>query len=294
MENTYVKDILKKIRNYEIRIRKAVNQQMHGDFRSVFKGSGIEFDDVREYQYGDDVRTIDWNVSAKGHGTFIKTFKEEKEQTVYFLIDISASQDIGKEGQKKIDIAKEIAGVLTMSAIKEMNQVGYFTFTDTKEKYIKPGKGIGFGYELISMLYKYQPKSLKTDLNKALSYILNVVKKRSVFILISDFIDDNYQKNLQSLANKHDLVVIHLSDRREQRIPKMGIIPVFDKESKKTIWINTSSADFRNNITFKFNQSKNTLQDICKKSNASYLQIFTNEDYVTKLIKLFQIRNFRK
>lgn len=289
-----LKTLLKKLRNYEIRIRKAVNQQMHGDFHSVFKGSGIEFDDVREYQYGDDVRTIDWNVTAKGHGTFIKTFKEEKEQSVFFILDVSASQEIGREGFKKIDIAKEICGILTLSALREQNQVGVFCFSDQKEKYIKPGKGIKFGYELISNLYKLTPKSLRTDLNKAISYVLNAVKKRSVIIIISDFIDDNYQKNMQSLANKHDLVVIHLADRREAKLPKLGIIPVFDKESRKTVWINTSSSDFRNSVTHKFRLSKNQLEDLCRKSNSSYLQIFSNEDYVNRLIRLFQVRNVRK
>lgn len=290
MSDINLKELLKKLRNYEIRIRKAVNQQMHGDFHSVFKGSGLEFDDIREYQYGDDVRTIDWNVTAKGHGTYIKTFKEEKEQTVFFLLDVSASQDIGREGMKKIDIAKEILGVLALSALREQNNVGVFCFSDTKEKYIKPGKGMKFAYELISLVYRLKPQSLKTDINKALSYVLNLVKRRSVVILISDFIDENYDKNIKALANKHDLVVIQLSDRREAKLPRLGIIPVFDKENKKTIWINTSSSEFRNNITHKFNLNKNLLQDICKKSNSSYLQIFNNEDYVNKLIKLFQVR----
>lgn len=288
-----IKDLLKKLRNYEIRIRKAVNQQMHGDFHSVFKGSGIEFDDIREYQYGDDIRTIDWNVTAKGHGTFIKTFKEEKEQTVYFILDVSASQDIGKAGLKKIDVAKEICGVLALSALREMNQVGAFCFSDQKEKYIKPGKGIKYGYELILSIFRLQPRSFKTNISKALSYSLNAVKKRSVIILISDFIDDDYYKNLKALANKHDLVVIHLSDRREAKLPKLGIIPVYDKEARRTIWINTSSSEFRRNISNKFVVNKNQLEDICRKSNSSYLQVFTNEDYVTKLIKLFQVRNVK-
>ena len=289
-----LKTLIKKLRNYEIKIRKAVNQQMHGDFHSVFKGSGIEFDDVREYQYGDDVRTIDWNVTAKGHGTFIKTFKEEKEQTVFFLLDVSASQDIGKVGKKKIDIAKEICGVLALSALREQNQVGLFCFSDIKEKYIKPGKGIKYGYEIISILYRLTPKSLKTDLKKAMSYVLNGIKRRSVVIMISDFVDDNYDKSLRALANKHDLVVIHLSDRREAKLPKLGIIPVFDKESRKTIWLNTSSSAFRTGVSQKFILNKNKIEDICKKSNSSYLQIFTSEDYVTKLIRLFQVRNVRR
>ncbi|MDX2190466.1 MAG: DUF58 domain-containing protein [Bacteroidota bacterium] len=294
MANESLRNILKKLRNYEIKIRKAVNQQMHGDFKSVFKGSGIEFDDVREYQYGDDVRTIDWNVTAKGHGTYLKTFREEKEQTVFFLVDVSASQEIGKPGMQKLDLAKEICGVLALSALREQNQVGVFCFSDQKEKYIKPGKGIKFGYELIVNLYKLVPKSLKTDLSKGISYLMNVVKRHSVVIFISDFVDDNYEKNLKMLASKHDLVLIQLSDKREAKFPKLGIIPVYDKESKKTVWINTSSIAFRNKISNRFNITHNNLEDLAKKTNSSFVQIFTNEDYSSKLIRLFQIRRNKK
>ena len=136
-----MKELLKKLRKYEIQIRRALNSQMQGDFRSIFKGSGLEFDDVRSYQYGDDVRSINWNVTAKGHGTYVKTFREEKEQIVYFILDISASQEIGSQGRQKMDIGKEICGILAVSAIKESSQVGLLCYTDQKEKFIKPGKG---------------------------------------------------------------------------------------------------------------------------------------------------------
>ncbi|MDX2195970.1 MAG: DUF58 domain-containing protein [Cytophagales bacterium] len=291
MSDIKLKDVLKKLRSYEIKIRKAVNQNMHGDYHSVFKGSGIEFDDVRQYSYGDDVRNIDWNVTAKGHGTFIKVFKEEKEQVVFFMVDVSASQDIGKDGAKKIDLAKEIAGVLALSAIKEDSRVGAFCFSDQKEKYIKPDKGIKFGYELISNILKLSPKSARTDLSKSILYTLNAIKRRSIIILISDFIDENYMQSFKALANKHDLVAIHLSDRREAKLPGLGIIPLYDKEAKKTIWINSSSSSFKNSVNQQFNNTKSELEKVCRATNSSYLQIFTNEDYVSKLVRLFNLRS---
>lgn len=286
-----MRELLKKLRKYEIRIRKAINTQMQGDFHSVFKGSGLEFDDVRSYQYGDDVRTIDWIVTAKGHGTYVKTFKEEKEQLVYILLDVSASQDIGKEGAKKIDIAKEIAGLLTLSAIKESSQVGLIAFTDQKEKYLKPDKGLKHAYNLISTVFSMVPKSLKTDLNKAIVFSESIIKKRSVIIFISDFIDENFYTNLKGLSRKHDLILIHLSDRKEGRFPRLGIIPLYDKESGKNIWINTSAPSFRKKLNQKFNSTKENLQELCKKNKISYIHVKTNQDYVPELIKLFKIRN---
>lgn len=172
-----MKEILAKLRKYEIQIRKAVNSQMRGDFHSVFKGSGLEFSEVRAYQYGDDVRTIDWNVSAKGHGTFVKIFKEEKEQTVFFMVDVSASQEIGKRNRRKLDITKEICGVLALSAVKEESQVGLYCFTDQKEKYIRPGKGIKQGYQIAVNLFSLQPRSVRTDLARAIRFGLTVREK---------------------------------------------------------------------------------------------------------------------
>jgi uncharacterized protein (DUF58 family) len=226
-----MRELLKKLRNFEIQIRKAINSHMQGDFHSVFKGSGLEFDDVRPYQYGDDIRTIDWNVTAKGHGTFVKTFKEEKEQTVFFILDVSASEEIGSPGKTKVDIGKEICGVLALSATKESSHVGLICYSDVKEKYLKPTKGHSQAYQIISALVNLNPRSLKTNLSKAIAFALNTIKRRSVIILISDFIDEGYFDNLRALARRHDLVVIQISDKRETRLPKLGIIPVLDKES---------------------------------------------------------------
>ena len=286
-----LKELFKKLRKYEIQIRKVVKSQMQGDFHSIFKGSGLEFDDVRAYQYGDDIRRIDWNTSAKGHGTFIKTFKEEKEQTVFFILDVSASQEIGVLGHQKLDIGKEICGVLTLSSIKEASQVGLICFSDQKEKYVKPGKGSKHAYELISTMYRLQPESHHTDLSKAILYALEMIKRRSVIVLISDFLDDDYFHNLKGLARKHDLVIIHLFDKRETRLPSLGIIPLYDKEEGKTVWMNTSSWHFRRSIRKTYMENKDELEKLCRKHQVNYVQIDTDEDYVPKLIKLFKVRN---
>lgn len=286
-----MREIVKKLRKYQIQIRKAINNQMQGDFHSVFKGSGLEFDDVRAYQYGDDSRTIDWNVTAKGHGTFVRTYKEEKEQIVFFLIDVSASQEIGNPGQQKIDIVKEICGVLSLSAVQEQSQVGLICFSDTKEKYVKPGKGEKHAFRFIADLMDLKPKSLKTNISKSILYALNLIKRKSVVILISDFIDEGYEHNLRALASQHDLVVIHISDLRETQLPRLGIVPLLDKESKKTIWTNTSSPAFRGELKNMFEGNQGRLEQFCRKHQANYVNIFTDEDYVPKLIKLFRVRN---
>lgn len=286
-----MKELLKKLRKYEIQIRKAINSQMQGDFRSVFKGTGLEFDDVRPYQYGDDIRTIDWNVSAKGHGMFVKTFREEKEQTVFFILDVSASQDIGAIGKTKVDIGREICGVLSLSAVKESSHVGLICFSDERELYIKPTKGISQAYQIIHGLVHLTPHSLKTNLNKALAFVLNAIKRRSVIILISDFIDEGYLDNLKALARRHDLVMIHLSDMRETKLPKLGIVPVEDKETKKTLWVNTSFSDFRQKISERLNQRKTELQNFSRKHQINFISLDTDEDYIPKLLRLFKVRN---
>ncbi len=286
-----MKELLKKLRRYEIQIRKAINSQMQGDFHSIFKGSGLEFDDVRPYQYGDDIRAIDWHVSAKGHGTFVKTFKEEKEQTIFFILDVSASQNIGSPGKTKFDISMEICGVLALSGAKESSQIGLICFSDEREKFIRPKKGAGQAYEIVSQLEKLRPRSTKTNLAKAISFALNSIKRKSVIVMISDFIDEGFYHNLQSLAHKHDLVIIQISDKRETSLPKLGIIPSLDKESKKTLWINTSFGDFRNRLTSAHTGRQEELMKFSRKHQINYLSVNTDEDYVPKLLRLFKVRN---
>lgn len=286
-----LKELYKKLHNYEIQIRKAVRSHMQGDFHSVFKGSGLEFDDVRAYQYGDDIRHIDWNVSAKGHGAFIKTFKEEKEQTIFFLLDVSGSQEIGSQGRQKLDIGKEICGVLALSAIREGSQVGLICFSDRNERFIKPGKDVKHAFVLLNEMFRLEPKAVKTDLNKAMLFSQQMIKRRSVIVLISDFIDVNYFPNFKALARKHDLVVIHLTDKRETALPSLGIVPLYDKEAQKTVWVNTSSPTFRSGLKKTYRENQDELETICRQYNVNYLHVDTGEDYVPKLIRLFRIRN---
>lgn len=285
-----MKEIINKLNKYEIKIRKAVNSHLNGNFSSVFKGTGLEFSDLRTYQYGDDVRAIDWVASAKGQGTYVKIFKEEKEQTVFFMLDVSGSQEVGKQGSVKLDTARELCGVLTLAAIKETSQVGVYCFSDEKEAYIKPDSGMKQAYNIISRIYKLSPASLKTDLAAAISFTLNILKKKSVVILISDFLDTRYEHNLKALARKHDLVVLHVYDKREIHLPDLGIIPVMDKESGNVVWVNTNSGAFKRELQETFEENRQKLQKLCIQNKANYLDIESGSDYVARLIQLFRIR----
>ncbi|RDC62614.1 DUF58 domain-containing protein [Adhaeribacter pallidiroseus] len=289
-----MKDLVKKLQKYEIRIRKVINTQMQGNFHSVFKGTGLEFDDVRAYQYGDDVRAIDWNVSAKGHGTFVKTYKEEKEQSVFLILDVSASQAIGTTGQQKIDIGKEICGILALVAAKQSSQIGMVCVSDQKEKYIKPGLGIEHAFTIIKAIFELKAKSLRTNLAAGIKLALSIIKRRSIIVLISDFIDQNYERELTMLAKKHDLVVIQLMDKREIDFPALGIIPLLDKETGKTIWVNTSSSSFQHRYLTTYADNQEKITKICRKYKANYLTIDTSDDYVPQLINLFRLRNLMR
>ncbi|MEX0883372.1 MAG: DUF58 domain-containing protein [Cyclobacteriaceae bacterium] len=283
--------LIKKLRKYEITLRKVAKSHLQGDHQSIFKGAGLEFDDLRPYQYGDDIRTVEWKVSAKGHGTFVKTFKEDKDQSVFFLLDISGSQDIGSKDRKKIDQGREIAGVLTLAAVHEGSQVALISYSDEKEKIILPGKGTKHAVKIIHGIFNHSNKSLKTDLNSMFTFCLNLIKKRSVVFVISDFIDENYQRPLKALANKHDLVAIQITDPIEAALPSLGIIPVFDKEAGKTTWVNTAFGGFSRKIAHSFSTERQNLKEFCKKNQINYLQIDTRQDIVLPLMELFKLRN---
>ncbi len=284
-------ELFNKLRKYEIMIRKVANNHLQGEYQSLFKGSGLEFDDLRPYQYGDDIRTIEWKVSAKGHGTFVKTFREDKEQSVFFLLDISGSQDIGQPGNKKIDQGKTIAGVLTLAAIFEGSQIGLISYSDQKEKLILPSKGSKQGVKMIRGIFDHENISLKTDLNSMFTFALNLIKKRAVIVIISDFIDEGYERSFRALAERHDVVAIQLTDPRESALPSLGIIPVYDKEKGKTTWVNTAFGSFSKKIADTFTSEREHLKDICKKNQINYLAIDTTQDIVGPLIELFKYRN---
>lgn len=286
-------DFLVKVRAFEIRIRKAVNSQLKGNFRSVFKGSGLEFSDLRPYQYGDDMRSIDWNVSSKGHGTFVKVFREEKDQTVFFVVDVSASQQVGTYQRTKLDTTKEVCGALALSALHEASHVGLYCFSDQKEQYLKPANTLKQGYQLVTALGKLQPESVRTNIAGALLFTLNVLKRRTLVFVLSDFIDEGYEHNLKALARKHDLIVIHFYEPREVKLPRLGIVPVHDNETNRTVWLNTSSLRFRKALHDQFAQSRARLERLCRQYDADYVPLDAQADFVPTLAELFRARKYR-
>jgi uncharacterized protein (DUF58 family) len=285
-----IRAFLSHIVQLDIRIRKAINTQMHGNFSSVFKGSGLEFSDLRQYQYGDDVRHIDWNSTAKGHGTFIKLFKEEKEQTVFFLLDVSASQHISQGEESKLKTLKEVAGVLTFSAMQEAGNIGLCCYSDKNEKFIAPGAGKKHGYQVITELFKLIPENTGTDLKQALKFTLQVLKRKSLIFVLSDFIDTDYHDLLRAMSKKHDLVLIQIHSEIELKLPAMGIIPIYDSEKRKTTWVNTSTKSFRNLLNHEIQANTQHLNELCKQWQSNYIQIKAGGDFVPSLIKLFRIR----
>ncbi len=287
-----MKEILKKVRKYEIEIRKYLNNSNQGDYNSIFKGSGIDFDDLRPYQYGDDHRSINWNISAKEDKIYTNTYKEDKEQSVFFLIDVSQSQHIGKE-ENKINISKEIASVLTISALNTNSQVGILCFSDKKELFIQSKKGPSHGYRIIKNLYELKQKSTKTNISKMIKFFMNTIKKKSLVILISDFIDKNYYKNLGALAKKHDVVCLHIYDNYEINVPNLGIIELEEKENNYRKWVNTSSKKFKKLSENLFITKPEELKKEMKSVGINYLKINSKENYIKNLIKLFKYRKNR-
>ena len=284
-----MKEILKKVRKYEIEIRKYLNNSNQGDYNSIFKGSGIDFDDLRPYQYGDDHRSINWNISAKEDKIYTNTYKEDKEQSVFFLVDVSQSQYIGKE-ENKINISKEIASVLTISALNTNSQVGILCFSDQKELFIQSKKGASHGYRIIKNLYELNQKSKKTNISSMIKFFMNTVKKKSLVILISDFIDKNYIKNLGALAKKHDVVSLHIYDDYETKIPNLGIIELEEKENNFRKWVNTSSDKFKKLSKDLFISRPQQLKKEMNSIGINYLKINSKENYIKNLIKLFKYR----
>lgn len=287
-----MKEILKKVRKYEIEIRKYLNNSNQGDYNSIFKGSGIDFDDLRPYQYGDDHRSINWNISAKEDKIYTNTYKEDKEQSVFFLVDVSQSQHIGKE-ENKINISKEIASVLTISALNTNSQVGILCFSDQKELFIQSKKGASHGYRIIKNLYELNQKSKKTNISSMIKFFMNTVKKKSLVILISDFIDKDYDKNMRALAKKHDVVCLHIYDDYETNIPNLGIIELEEKENNFRKWVNTSSSSFKKLSNNLFISKPEELKKEMNAIGINYLKINSKENYVKNLIKLFKYRKKR-
>jgi uncharacterized protein (DUF58 family) len=271
--------LVRRLRHLEIRMRQAVEAQLQGNFGSVFRGNGLEFDDVRLYQYGDEVRAIDWAVSSKGHGTFVKTYKEEREQQVLVALDVSASLRVGRAaagGQAKLDLGRDLAGVLALSAARQDSALGLLAFSDQKELYLPPAKGLRPAYALLQRLYGLRPASTHTSLGLGIRQLLGLVKRRSLVVLISDFIDENYERELTMLARQHDLVVVQLLAPQEVAFPALGIVPLRDAETGLQRWVDTSSSAFR--------------AQYAAQTQARQEALRTDEDFVPQLVGLFRQR----
>lgn len=285
--------LVRRLRHLEIRMRQAVEAQLQGNFGSVFRGNGLEFDDVRLYQYGDEVRAIDWAVSSKGHGTFVKTYKEEREQQVLVALDVSASQRVGGGPggtQCKLDLGRDLAGVLALSAARQDSALGLLAFSDQKELYLPPAKGLRAAYALLQRLYGLRPASQHTSLGAGIRQLLSLVKRRSLVVLISDFIDENYERELTMLARQHDLVVVQLVAPQETAFPALGIVPLRDAETGLQRWVNTSAPAFQAHYAAQAQARELLLRTLCRRQRVSLLVLRTDEDFVPQLVGLFRQR----
>jgi uncharacterized protein (DUF58 family) len=285
-------DILKRVRQIEIKTRGLSNNIFAGQYHSAFKGKGMSFSEVREYQYGDDVRDIDWNVTARQNKPYIKVFEEERELTVMLLIDVSNSLDFGTVKQMKKDMVTEIAATLAFSAIQNNDKIGVIFFSDRIEKFIPPKKGRKHILYIIRELLDFKPESKRTDIKMAVEYLTNVIKKRCVTFMLSDFIDDNDYRNALTIANrKHDIVAIQVYDRRLAELPDVGLMKVRDAETGHEQWIDTSSAKLRNAHHAWWKERQVRLTETFTKSNVDSVSVRTDQDYVKSLLNLFAKRS---
>jgi len=286
------KDILKKVRQIEIRTKNLVNDFFGGDYHSNFKGRGMTFSEVREYQPGDDIRFIDWNVTARTGKPYIKVFEEERELTVLLLIDVSSSGVFGSKSVLKIDLGIEIASVLGFSAIKNNDKVGLVLFSDDVNKYIPPKKGKSHVLRLITDLvnYDYSQDQNKTSIKNALEFANKISNRKSVIFLISDFVDDNFWPEMKHLNFKHDLIGIQIYDLFEKEFPNLGLVEVHDSESGEKVWIDTSNKKTRLNFSKNFTQKLEEFSQNCKNNGFDLIQVGTNQDYIKILTHFFKKR----
>jgi uncharacterized protein (DUF58 family) len=289
-----LKDLIKKIRRLEIKIRRKVDSTFAGEYHSAFKGQGLEFDEVRRYQYGDDIRAIDWNVTAKTGDVYIKLFKEEREQTLFVLFDISGSEDFGPAEANKRLIGTEIASILAFSALKNNDKIGLATFTDQIEEYYKPKKGRKHILALVKGLLGHEPNHRLTRISTALEFARKTLKRRSILLVISDFLDKDYQQGLRSLAQKHELILIRLYHPDEVFRSSAGTVPIMDMERGQQRWIHAGDLGYRQRLLEEFDRLHQELASFCRRYRIGYIPINTQEDYLPKLERYFRQKNARK
>lgn len=286
-------DILKKVRKIEIKTRGLSHAVFSGHYHSAFKGKGMAFSEVREYQYGDDIRSIDWNVTARFNHPYVKIFDEERELTVMLLIDVSGSNEFGTRKQLKEELITEIAAVLSFSAIQNNDKVGVIFFSDRIERFIPPKKGKSHILRIIRELIDFQPQSQKTNISEALRFLTNAIKKRCITFVISDFIDKNFDQALRIASRKHDIVAVKTYDYRETELPAIGLVKVFNKETGKSIWVDTNDPGLRSNFRTDWAKHEHYLSQLFKRLGIDSATIPTGEDYVKPLVNLFKLRESR-
>jgi len=284
------RELFKKIKKIEIKTSRLVNDVFSGEYHSIFRGRGMEFSEVREYMPGDDIRHIDWNVTARYNHPYVKIFREERELTVMLLVDLSASGDFGSGERMRREISAEIAAILAFSATRNNDKVGLLLFTDKIEKFIPPKKGRFHVLRLIREVLYFKPDGKKTDIAGALDYMLRVIKKKSVMFLISDFLDKDFQKPLGLAANKHDLIAVEIYDPLERRIPKSGIVNLIDLETGLEMLVDFSNSDNRRNLALKAETRRGELHDYFRRRKIDTIEIGTNQDYTEPLYRFFERR----
>ena len=282
--------MIKKVRRIEIRTRALTQQIFAGQYKSAFKGRGMAFSEVRQYNYGDDVRFIDWNVTARFNSPFVKIFNEEREMTVMLLIDVSGSNLFGTRKQFKTDLITELAAVLSFSAITNNDKVGVIFFSDTVEKFIPPAKGKSHILRIIRELLTYTPSQRQTDLSEALRYFTNAIKKKCTAFVISDFLGSDFEQALKIAANRHDIVALQIADKGEAEIPNLGLLELQDPETGKRFWADTSSQKVRDSYAQWWTTLTNNNLDTFRHAGIDVAQLYTDEDYVPALSALFARR----
>ena len=283
-------ELIKKVRRIEIRTRALTQQIFAGQYKSAFKGRGMAFSEVRQYNYGDDVRFIDWNVTARFNAPFVKIFNEEREMTVMLLIDVSGSNLFGTQKQFKTDLITELAAVLSFSAITNNDKVGVIFFSDTVEKFIPPAKGKSHILRIIRELLTYTPSQRQTNLSEALRYFTNAIKKKCTAFVISDFVGGDFEQALKIAANRHDIVALDIMDKGETVIPNLGLLELLDPETGRRFWADTSSQEVRDSYAKWWKTLTDNNLEVFRRAGVDIAQLYTDEDYVPALSALFARR----
>lgn len=284
------REILKQVRRIEIRTRGLVNEVFSGEYHSVFKGRGMSFAEVREYQYGDDIRNIDWNVTARSGAPFVKIYEEERELTVMLVVDVSASGEFGTRERMKGELAVELCGLLAFSAIKNNDKVGLIIFSDRIEKFVPPRKGRRHVLRVLRELLYHQPEGRGTDIRAALEYLTHVQRKRAVAFVVSDFQDTGFEKALSVAGKRHDLIAIRIGDEREEELPALGYLELEDPETGDTVVVDTSNPDFRERFSQGVRRKRAELDRALRRSKVDVVDVVTGRPYVRPLMRFFEER----